>query len=607
MMGSADAPAVPLRELIDLLRPFRRKLAFVTVLVLVASTVELVPPLLMRWIVDDHLTLGRSDGLLALGGLYLMATAFGQISGFGYAYLVATLAQDLLSALRVRLFGHLQRLPADYFDNTPLGDIISRCTADLDALDTLFTSGVAALVANLFRLITIFAAMVLLSPLLALAAVLTLPPLIALTRAFQIRIRDAERTNRAAIGRMTTHLQEALAGVEVIQAFRREPHFVARFRHALHQVLRASNRATAFSSVYPPATAVMTYGSIAFLLWIGTREELASAGISIGTLTAFALLLQRFFGPLTALGDEWQTVQGALSGAERVFAVLALPEAGRAVSATAPSSTAGIECSDVVFGYRSGRPVLQRVSLRIGAGEHVALVGRTGAGKSSIVQLLAGLYQPWQGTVRIAGCDPRALDEDARRRIIGIVPQSCQIFGGTVHDNITLGDERITSGDVMRAARISGADAFISALPQGYRTVLRGSGRGAGVQLSAGEEQLLHLTRALVTAPAVLLFDEATSLLDAALEASVRIALQGIARTNRTAVLTVAHRLATARHADRVIVLDAGRIVETGDPESLVRRGGRFAALLDMEAAGWDWRLDPIARTGGSETAANVP
>lgn len=591
MTAATTAPPSALRHVAGLLRPHRRELGIVVLLVLTASVVELLPPLLIRWIVDEHLTLGRSEGLLALAGLYLAASALGQVCGFGYAYLVAMLAQDVLSTLRVRLFGYLQGLPADYFDRTPLGDVISRCTADLDALDTLFTSGVAALIANLFRLITIFAAMVLLSPGLAFAAALTLPVLIAVTRAFQIRIRDAERANRAAIGAMTTHLQEALRGVEVVQAFHREAHFVAHFRGVLLRVLRASNRATLFGSIYPPATAVMTYASIALLLWVGTREGFAGT-VSIGTLTAFALLLQRFFGPLTALGDEWQTVQGALSGAERVFAVLAIPAAPRPLSEPPPSSFSGIDCNEVVFGYRTGRPVLHRVSFRVAAGEHVALVGRTGAGKSSIVHLLAGLYAPWQGSVLTAGRDPRSIDEHERRRVIGIVPQSSQIFGGSVIENITLGDERITECHVIDAACASGADAFIRTLPGGYATVLRGSGRGAGVQLSAGQEQLLHLTRALVTAPEVLLFDEATSMLDGSIEAALRAALRTVAQRNGSAVLTVAHRLATARHADRVIVLDAGRIVEVGDPETLVRAGGRFAALLEMEAAGWDWRAE---------------
>jgi len=598
MMDAANVRQPLFRDLSDLLRPHRKGLTLVVVLVLVASVVELLPPLMIRWMVDEHLAVGHAEGLLMLACLYLGAVGTGQVLGFGYGYLVAVIAQDMLSALRVRLFAHLQRLPADYFDRTPLGDVISRCTADLDALDTLFTSGVAALVANLFRLITIFVAMVLLSPWLALAATLTLPPLILVTRAFQIRIRDAERSNRAAIGDMTTHLQEALQGLEVIQAFRREQHFVARFRRVLHRLLKASNRATVFASIYPPATAVMTYATIALLLWVGTREGFGAAGLSIGTLTAFALLLQRLFGPLTALGDEWQTVQSALSGAERVFEVLALPSASRPAPTPFQAGMSGIECRGIVFGYGSGQPVLHGVSFHVAAGEHVALVGRTGAGKSSIVHLLAGLYAPWQGKVLVSGLDPYAIDDDLRRRVIGIVPQSCQIFSGTVLENIVLGDDQFAEGDVVEAARLSGADEFIRALPQGYRTLLRGSGRGQGVQLSAGQEQLIHLTRALVSAPQVLLFDEATSMLDGSLDTGLREAVQLISRSRGTAVLTVAHRLSTARHADRVIVLDAGRIVEVGKPDELVSGGGRFAALLEIEAAGWDWRVERGASYG---------
>ena len=312
-------------RLAALVRPRQRILAVIALLVLTGALFELLPPVLIRWIVDDHLAVGKSEGLLVLALLYLGATAFGQGLAFVYGYLAAAVAQDVLSDLRVRLFGHLQRLPASYFDRTPLGDAISRCTADIDTLDTVFTSGVATLVANLVRLVTIAAAMIILSPVLSLAAAVSLPPLIVVTRYFQVRIRDAERASRRAVGEMNTHLQETLRGVEVIQAFRREASFVARFRQVLQRVLQASNRSTIYSSFYPPVTALMTYSAIAFLLWAGTRDAFGAFDISIGTLTAFALLLQRFFTPVTALGDEWQTVQGALSGAERIFEVLALP------------------------------------------------------------------------------------------------------------------------------------------------------------------------------------------------------------------------------------------------------------------------------------------
>lgn len=579
-------------HLVGLVRPKQRILAVIALLVLTGALFELLPPVLIRWIVDDHLAVGKSEGLLVLAFLYLGAMALGQVLAFVYGYLAAFVAQDVLSNLRVRLFDHLQCLPAGYFDHTPLGDAISRCTADVDTLDTMFTSGVATLVANLFRLLTIAAAMIILSPMLSLAAAAVLPPLVFITRFFQVRIRDAERASRKAVGEMNTHLQETLRGVEVIQAFKREAGFVARFRQVLLRVLQASNRSTIYTSFYPPMTALMTYSTIGFLLWAGTHDVFGTLNISIGTLTAFALLLQRFFTPLTALGDEWQTVQGALSGAERIFEVLALPVDEQPLPPPVPHAHQrdGLVCQDVVFGYVPGAPVLHGVSLYVAPGEHVALVGRTGAGKTSIVHLLAGMYEPWRGAVRVAGHNPRALSDKDKRHTFGIVPQASQLFSGTVLENLTLNDESIAESAVMEAAAISGADAFIRSLPNGYRTVLRGSGGGLGVQLSAGQEQLLTLTRALVSRPAVLLFDEATSFLDGASEAALREALRSTVLNRGAAVLTVAHRLATASEAHRVVVIDHGRIVEEGAPATLIARGGHFASMLELEAAGWDWR-----------------
>jgi len=565
-------------------------LILIACLVLIGAVFELLPPLLMRAIVDQHLAPGRSDGLIALALLYLGAMAAGHGLAFVYGYLAAAAAQAVLSSLRVRLFGHLQGLPAKYYDDTPLGDMISRCTADIDTLDTVFTSGVATLVANLFRLITIAVAMIVLSPLLTLAAAASLPFVFVLTRYFQVHIREAERASRRAVGEMNAHLQETLRGVEVIQAFRRQPMFVHRFRQVLGRVLGASNRSTIYAALYPPLTALMTYTVIALLLWIGTRDPSGAFGVSIGTLTAFALLLQRFFTPLTALGDEWQTVQGALSGAERVLEVLSLNAEARPLRSVPVSDRHAIVCENVVFGYAAGTAVLHHVTLRVAPGEHVALVGRTGAGKSSIVHLLAGLYEPWGGTIRVAGRNPRTLSDEERARFLGIVPQASHVFTGTVFENLTLNDRTIAESDVHEAATITGAHSLICSLPDGYRTVLRGAGGGRGLQLSAGQQQLLTLTRALVLRPPVLLFDEATSAIDGATEAALRDALRSAVLARGTSVLTVAHRLSTARDAHRVIVIDHGQVIEEGSPAQLVASGGRFATLLELEAAGWDWQ-----------------
>jgi ATP-binding cassette subfamily B protein len=244
---------------------------------------------------------------------------------------------------------------------------------------------------------------------------------------------------------------------------------------------------------------------------------------------------------------------------------------------------------EVVFGYAQGHPVLRGLSLHVRPGEHVALVGRTGAGKTSALHLLAGLYRPWAGTVAVAGRDPAGLGETERNAVVGVVPQVVQLFSGTVLDNLTLGDPGVTEDAAREAAAVAGADPFIRALPQGYRTPL-GGGSGAGAHLSAGQQQLLSLARALVHRPAVLLLDEATAAIDSASDAAFRAALRDRVLPRGAAVMTVAHRLTTALDADRVIVLDRGRIVEEGAPAALVAGQGRFAALLELEAAGWDWR-----------------
>ena len=591
----AASPSVA-RGLLDLVRPWRLRIALVALLVLGSAGLELAPPLIVRTLVDAHLTLGQADGLLPLALLYLAAAAGVQLITFLYSYVAASCAQGILSDLRVRLFAHLQRLPTSYFDRTDTGDVISRCTADIDTLDTVFSSDITTLLANLVRLATISVAMLALSLPLTLVAALVVPPLLAITRFLQVRVRAAERDNRIAVGLINARLQENLRSIEVVRAFGREPEFVAAFRQVLHRGLAATNRSTMFSAVYTPVTVLLSAVAVAALLWAGTQQAFTPFGISLGTLTSFLLLMQRFFTPITALGEEWQTVQGALAGAERIFGVLALPPGDRPV-VTRTSANGKVEApvrmDRVEFGYVEGHPVLHGVSLEVKAGEHVALAGRTGAGKTSALHILAGLYRPWSGSVLVAGRDPASLDEAERRQVLGVVPQVVQLFSGSVMENLTLNDASTSVDAVYDAARIAGADPFIKALPEGYDTRLSGGGGGAGNQLSAGQQQLLALARAMVSRPAVLLFDEATAAIDSASDAAFRAALRQSVLAEGCAVLTVSHRLSTALEADRIIVIEKGRIVEEGPPGALATSGGRFAALLELESAGWDWRSSP--------------
>ncbi|MGE5376475.1 MAG: ABC transporter ATP-binding protein, partial [Bacteroidota bacterium] len=541
------------RHLSEILAPRWLAILSIGVVILLGACLELIPPLIMKQVVDQHLTVGNPDGLWLLAFAYLLAVAGVQGLSFLSSYLTALTAQGALKELRVRLYRHLQYLPLGYYDQTPLGDTISRCTADVETLDTLFSSGVAGLVEDLVGLITVSIAMIVLSPMLALISALVVPPLLLVTNAFRKRIRNAERRNRQAVGMMNTHLQETFGGLEVIRAFDRSAAFTRRFRQVLKQRLDAYNEAAKYSALYSPIMQMLMAAAIALLLWSGAKGTLSGLSISVGTLTAFVLLFKNFFDPITALGEEWQTVQSALSGAERIFQVLDLPrETKEILEPSIPGRSEGIVVSHLTFGYFPDRPILQDVSFHVQTGEHVALVGRTGAGKSSIVHLLGGLYAPWHGEVRVAGLDPRQIPEEERRQIIGVVPQAVQLFSGSVRDNLTLGDSHVSTGDIVNAAITAGADTFIRSLPQGYDTPID-SGAGS-VQLSSGQRQLLSLARALVWNPSVLLFDEATSAIDSASEASFRQALEQESTQHGRSILTVAHRLSTALAADRVIV-----------------------------------------------------
>jgi ATP-binding cassette subfamily B protein len=581
------------QQLLVILAPRKLRILVIAITILTGAGLELVPPLVLKQIIDNHLTPGNPQGIWGLAIVYLASVVGVQSLGFLTSYLTALTAQGALNDLRVRLYRHLQQMPIRYYDQNPLGDIISRCTADVDTIDTLFSSGVAGLVTDLVRLVTVSFAMIALSPILALISALVVPPLLWITNAFRVRIRDAERKNRIAVGLLNTHLQETFGGVEVIRAFGREPVIVARFRRVLEKTLKAYNLSAKFSALYTPIMQILMAIAITLLLWGGAQAGIQKVEISLGTLTAFVLLFKRFFDPITSVGEEWQTVQSALSGAERIFQVLDLPveEEAMSKSGTHIKPTGGILVSNMTFGYFEDQPVLNHVTLNVAPGEHVALVGRTGAGKSSILNLLGGLYTPWQGVIQVAGLDPHQIPEIERRRFIGVVPQAVQLFSGSVLENLTLGDPDVPEEAVERAVQIAGVEGLIQSLPKGYDTQIS-SGAGEGVQLSSGQRQMLSLARALIWDPAVLLFDEATSAIDSASEAAFRQALLAETSRHQRAILTVAHRLSTAREADRVIVLENGRILETGTPAELIHKGGRFAALLEMEAAGWDWRAD---------------
>lgn len=597
--GAPVAPGLG-RKVAALVAPWRRQLGVVGICVVASALAGLVPAFVVRHVVNDDLVVHRTAGLLTAAVVYLAAAAAGAASTFAYAYLAARVSQSAIAEMRVRLFAHASALPASYFDRAPIGDLISRATADVETVDELFTDGVATLVGQLVALVATAAAMIALSPLLSAIAAGVLPALILATRFLQVRVREAQRATRVAVGRLNVELSEVVGGAETVRAFGRQSAFVARFEAALGRTLLAQRSSFGYNALFAPVSGLLSSFVIAGLVWVGAGGTLAGAGVDLGTLTAFILLFQNFFTPIVALGDEWQSVQAAVAGAERVFEVLdlpaeAVPEAGTAGNGHAP----GIELREVGFSYLAGRPALIDVSLTVERGQHLAVVGRSGAGKSTLVTVAGGLHAPDTGVVRLAGVDPRTLDDTGRRRLVGVVPQTLQLFSGTLRENLSLFDPSVPDDALWQALELAGIAGLVTGLPDGLDTVLAGQGGGDGAVLSAGQRQLVTLARAVVLRPAVLLLDEATAVVDGASDAALRAALRASMLRQGTAVLTVAHRIATARGADRVAVMEAGRVVELGSPEQLLAAGGRFAAFADLEAAGWDWQEPSPAGGGG--------
>ena len=590
--GGTPRPRL-LAQVAGLVRPWRRQLALVVACVIGAALAGVVPPLVIRHVVNDNLLTHRTAGLLPAGLAYLAAVA--AIAGLSYAYsfLAAVVAQRAIAAVRVRLFAHLARLPVSYHDHTPLGDTISRATSDVETIDTLFTDGIATLVGQLASLVAVAVAMVAISPLLSGVSLVVIPPLALASRWLQMRVRDAERQTRVAIGGLNTQLSETVGGSETIRAFGREAAFVARFRSGLRRSLTAQEASVRYNALFAPVTGLLAASAIAVLLWVGGGGLFRSAGVNLGTLVAFVLLFQGFFTPIVALGDQWNSVQAALAGAERVFEVLNVAPEPSSSAEPGPQRGDGVTLSGVSFSYDNQTPVLRDVSLAVRSGEQVAVVGRTGAGKSTLLALLAGLYEPSAGEIRLAGRRPRDIPETERRRTVGVVPQHVQLFSGTLRDNLTLGDDAIGGDAISRVLPIAGLQRLVRSLPDGLDSVLAGSGGGAGLVLSAGQRQLVALARALVAEPRVLLLDEATAAIDGESDAAFRAALTQAAWATGCAVVTVAHRISTAKDAGRVVVLEAGQIVEQGAPGDLVNAGGRFAALTALDEAGWNWSGAP--------------
>jgi ATP-binding cassette subfamily B multidrug efflux pump len=560
------------------LGPYSGKLLAVLGLVVLGAAAQAGGPWLIGRAIDRYILPGDIDGLsrimLLLFGVYVV----GAIASRGQVYQVGSIGQNLLASMRARIFDRLQHLPLRYFDRHPVGDLMSRVTNDVDTLNQLFSQGLTQLLGSLFSLIGIVVAMLFLNWNLALACFTIIPVMLLLTSFFARRARHAFRLTRETVGDVTAGAQEDITGVREAQAFNRTEENIARFRRRNAANRDANVQAVAITSAFSPAIDVLS--TLATALVIGYGGYLVFAGsLSVGVLTAFLIYVQQFFRPIQLASQVYTQAQAAVAGAERIYNILdEEPEpADPSVARELGPAEGRISFEHVTFEYDPGRPVLHDVDFEVEPGRTVALVGPTGAGKTTIASLIPRFYDATEGTVRIDGRDVRELDRKDLRANIGIVLQEPFLFSGTIAENIGYGRSGDPSGatreEVEAAARVVNAHGFIMDLPDGYDTEL---GEGGG-SLSQGQRQLLSFARAVLTDPRILILDEATSNIDTRTEAIIQTALATLLR-GRTSIV-IAHRLSTIRNADLILVIQNGSIEEGGTHAGLMQNNGLYAEL----------------------------
>jgi ATP-binding cassette, subfamily B, multidrug efflux pump len=577
-----------IRRLVGYVRSYRGAVGCAIALLLAASLADLAGPSLYRIAIDRYIapeggTRGAAMdvlGLRGVAGIYLLILGAGFIFRWAQGYLMQVVGQRVMADLRMQMFTHLQDLSIGYFTRTPVGRLVTRVTNDVDALNELITSGVVAVFGDVFMLVGIMGVLLWMNWRLALAAFSVLPVVYAITERFRRRSREAYRAIRIRLARINAYLNEHIMGMTVTQLFTQEGRSLRDFDVLNTQHLDANLDATQNFSQFYPAIQVLSATGVAVLLWYGGGQALRGL-TTLGVLVAAVQYAERFFDPIRDLADKFNILQAAMASSERIFRIVDEPVAVQDPPdpAPLPAVRGTIEFRDVWFAYADDAGwALRGVSVTIRPGERVAVVGATGAGKTSLINLLVRFYDPQRGQVLLDGVDLRQIRQRDLRRHIGLVLQDVFLFSGTIESNISLGDPAITPDRMRQAAERTGAHTFIDALPDRYKTELRE--RGAG--LSVGQKQLIAFARALAYNPEILLvLDEATSSVDAETEAVIQRAMATALR-GRTSII-IAHRLSTIQHADRIIVLHKGRIAEEGTHASLLRRGGIYAKLYRLQ------------------------
>jgi ATP-binding cassette subfamily B multidrug efflux pump len=568
-----------LKRVFQYVKPYRSIFIYSIILTILLALIAPVRPFIIKYTLDNYILTGHYDGLVKMTILMVVLLALQSVIQYSHTLLTNTLGQSAIKDLRIAVFNHITTLRLKYFDRTPIGQLITRTVSDLETIADIFSEGLIVIVGDILMVIVIIGVMIYRDLALTIVVLLPLPLLMIATAKFQKAIKSAFQEIRTEVSNLNTYLQEHITGISIIQYFAREDQEYKKFVKINSRYRDANIRSNWYYSIFFPVVEIISAMSMGLLVWYGAKSILTKPlDVTPGTITEFLLYISMLFRPIRELADKFNTLQMGMVGAERVFKVLDTQERTENKGTYAPGKMAGaISFRNVWFAYKEEQYVLKNLSFEVKAGQTVALVGATGAGKSSTINILNRFYDIQKGEIEVDGVDIHNYELNFLRQNIATVLQDVFLFSDTIFNNITLNNPSIGMHEVVDAAKKVGAHDFIERLPGGYQyNVME-----RGATLSAGQAQLISFIRALVYNPSILVLDEATSSVDTETELLIQRAIDNL-MNGRTAIV-IAHRLSTIQKADQIIVLDKGEIKEKGTHQELLKIDGYYKRLYDLQ------------------------
>ncbi len=566
-----------LRQLYTFVKPYQKQFYFLVFLTIALAILAPTRPYLIQIAIDEHVALGDAAGLLKIIYVLVVLMVIQAVAQWAHTYYSGWIGQVIIKDIRVRLYTHLLRLRLKFFDNTPIGRLVTRNVSDIETLADVFSEGLAAIIGDLLQIVTILGVMFYIDWKLTLVSLCTLPLLVISTYVFKEKIKVTFNDVRNAVANLNSFLQEHITGMTIVQLFNREQREFDKFKEINREHRAAHIRSVLYYSIYFPVAEIIQAIGIGLVVWYGAVGVLGM-DLQIGILISFIMYLQLFFRPIRMIADRFNTLQMGVVSSSRIFKLLASSEHIANEGTHNPEKIQGnLHLDKVWFAYNEEEYVLKNISFDVKRGQTIALVGATGAGKSSIINLISRFYEINKGTITIDGTNIQDFELSALRKHIGVVLQDVFLFSSSIYQNITLGNPNITREQVIAAAELVGASKFIEKLPGGldYNVMERGS------TLSVGQRQLISFVRAMVYNPEILILDEATSSVDSETEQLIQDSIEKMMQ-GRTSIV-IAHRLSTIQKADKILVLNKGEIVETGTHDSLLEQGGYYTQLHQMQ------------------------